>query len=108
MPPKSACRSATRCLSTRTDASTTSAGCRPGSCRSKAKKSLPSMDSLTDMKLQHLEEPRLVFAYGEHVCPRHGIAAYRVFDAKDSVRRDKVLVGAVGDSVSLEAFNQWI
>lgn len=60
------------------------------------------------MKLQHLEEPRLVFAHGQHVCPRHGIAAYRVFDAKDSVRRDKVLVGAVGDSVSLEAFNKWI
>jgi hypothetical protein len=61
-----------------------------------------------EMKLQHLEEPRLVFAYGEHVCPRHGIAAYRVFDATDSVRRDRVLVGAIGDSVSLEAFNQWL
>lgn len=60
------------------------------------------------MKLQHLQEPRLAFAYGEHVCPRHGIAAYRVFDAKDPVRRDRVLVGAVGDSVSLEALTQWL
>ena len=60
------------------------------------------------MKLQHLQEPRLVFADGEHICPRHGIATYRVFDAKETVRRDRVLVGAVGDSVSLEAFGKWI
>lgn len=60
------------------------------------------------MKLQHLPEPKLAFAHGEHVCPRHGIAAFRVFDAKESVRRERILVGAVGDSVSLELFSKWI
>src|SRR2546425_3382172 len=60
------------------------------------------------MKLQHIQEPRLTFAYGEHVCPRHGIATYRVFDSKDTIRRDRVLVGAVGDSVSMEAFSEWL
>jgi hypothetical protein len=59
------------------------------------------------MRLQHLAEPRLAFANGEHVCPRHGISAFRVFDAKESVRRDRILVGAVGDSSCLELFSQW-
>ncbi len=60
------------------------------------------------MKLQYIQEPRLAFAYGEHVCPRHGIATYHVFDSKDTIRRDRVLVGAVGDSVSMEAFSEWL
>ena len=60
------------------------------------------------MKLQHLSEPRLAFAYGEHICPRHGIAAFRVFYSKESVRRERILVGAIGDSVSLELLAKWI
>lgn len=60
------------------------------------------------MKLQHLREPRLAFAHGEHICPRHGINLFGVFDANEAVRRDRVLVGAIGDSVSLEALLAWI
>lgn len=32
------------------------------------------------MKLEFIEEPRLIFARGEHICPRRGISAYGVFD----------------------------
>jgi hypothetical protein len=61
------------------------------------------------MKLQHIAEPRLVFARGEHICPRHGIATCGVYDARDStVRRDRVFLGAVGDSKSLEALAAWV
>ena len=32
------------------------------------------------MKLVHVNEPRLEFFEGSHVCPRRGIAAYGVYD----------------------------
>lgn len=60
------------------------------------------------MKLQHISEPRLVFARGEHICARHGIAGYGVYDAHEPIRRDRILVGAVGDSKSLEELAAWI
>jgi len=61
------------------------------------------------MHLQTLKEPRLLFARGEHICPRHGIAAHGVFDSKDPhSRRATIRVGAVGDSAGLEALQAWI
>ena len=55
------------------------------------------------MKLEHISEPRLVFADGEHVCPRRGIAAYGVFDKSATVRRSQVNVGAVGSGSCVAA-----
>lgn len=62
------------------------------------------------MKLHSIKEPRLLFARGEHVCPRHGIGLYNVFDSKEStaVRRTSVNVGVVGDSECLESFARWL
>lgn len=60
------------------------------------------------MKLQLLEEPKLVFARNEHVCPRAGIARYDVYDARFNARRDQVLVGIVGNEVGIEKVNDWL
>lgn len=61
------------------------------------------------MKLQFIQEPRLLFAHGEHICPRHGIRAFGVFDSKETgARRSTIHVGAVGDSASLEALQAWL
>ena len=60
------------------------------------------------MKLEHLKEPRLVFAGGEHICPRRGIDAYGVFDKTSSVRRTSIHVGAVGSAKCLEALAAWL
>lgn len=60
------------------------------------------------MKLEHLHEPRLVFAKGEHVCPRRGITAYGVFDKSAAVRRNQINVGAVGSGQCLEALARWL
>lgn len=60
------------------------------------------------MKLEHIAEPRLQFATGEHVCPRRGIAAYGVYDKSSGVRRSDINVGAVGTSKCLEALDRWL
>ena len=60
------------------------------------------------MKIEHIPEPRLVFANGEHVCPRMGISAYGVFDRSAEVRRDQINIGAVGTGPCLEGLNRWI
>ncbi len=59
------------------------------------------------MKLEHLKEPRLEFAQGEHVCPRRGIAAYGVYDARRKTRRDTINIGAVGTNECLEGLFNW-
>ena len=60
------------------------------------------------MKLEHIKEPRLVFANGEHICPRRGIAAYGVFDKTSPVRRTAIHVGAVGSAQCLDALASWL
>ena len=59
------------------------------------------------MKLEYLNEPRLEFAQGEHVCPRRGIAAYGIYDAGRKTRRDTINVGAVGTNECLEGLFNW-
>lgn len=59
------------------------------------------------MKLEHLKEPRLRFATGEHVCPRRGITTYGVFDKTQTVRRTDIFVGGVGSSACMEALSRW-
>jgi hypothetical protein len=59
------------------------------------------------MKLEFMEEPRLEFQRGEHVCPRRGIAVHGVFDANRKTRRDTINVGAVSTNECLEGLSRW-
>lgn len=54
------------------------------------------------MKLVHVNEPRLEFFEGSHVCPRRGISAYGVYDKSSLTRRSSILLGAIGNSKDLE------
>lgn len=60
------------------------------------------------MKLEHIPEPRLRFANGEHICPRKGITAYGAFDRTMGTRRTDVIVGAVGTATCIESFDRWM
>lgn len=60
------------------------------------------------MKLEHISEPRLRFAKGDHICPRKGIATYGVFDRTMGTRRTDVMVGAVGTATCIEALERWM
>jgi len=57
------------------------------------------------MKLVHVNEPRLEFFEGSHVCPRRGIAAYGVYDKGSLTRRTRILLGAIGTSRDLEVLS---
>ena len=57
------------------------------------------------MKLVHVNEPRLEFFEGMHVCPRRGIAAYGVYDKGSLTRRTRILLGAIGTSKDLEVLS---
>lgn len=60
------------------------------------------------MKLEHISEPRLRFATGEHICPRKGIASYGAFDRTMGTRRTDVMVGGVGTATCIEALQRWV
>lgn len=59
------------------------------------------------MKFHFIEEPVLEFGTGTHVCPRAGIAEHNVYDSRMSVRRNRILVGAVGSSETLIKLKDW-
>lgn len=60
------------------------------------------------MKLNFINEPRLVFANGEHICPRRGITAYGVFDKTQETRRSEINIGGVGSSECMDLLGAWI
>jgi hypothetical protein len=60
------------------------------------------------MRFHFIDEPKLEFGKGTHVCPRAGISEREVYDTKLSDRREKIFVGAVGTSETLEKLNNWI
>lgn len=60
------------------------------------------------MRLHFIDETPLEFAQGEHICPRAGIAKFGVYDARFNVRRDRILVGAVGTSDTLSRLERWL
>lgn len=60
------------------------------------------------MKLSFINEPRLQFADGEHVCPRRGISAYGVYDKNSQTRRAHIHLGVIGTTNDLEAMAQWL
>ncbi len=60
------------------------------------------------MKFHFIDEPKLEFGEGTHLCPRAGITNYGVYDLKLSDRREKIFVGAVGTNETLEKLNDWL
>ena len=60
------------------------------------------------MKFEQLPEPRLLFANGEHICPRRGISEYGVFDQTQNTRRREIYIGGVGTSRCVELLGAWI
>ncbi|MEW8372651.1 MAG: hypothetical protein AB2722_01980 [Candidatus Thiodiazotropha sp.] len=60
------------------------------------------------MIIDHIDEPRLVFADGEHICPRRGIFEYGVFDQKQETRRTEIYVGGVGTSQCIDLLDNWL
>jgi hypothetical protein len=60
------------------------------------------------MKLEYIEEPRLRFLGGEHICPRRGITAYGAFDRSIGTRRSDVILGSVGSATCNEALDRWV
>lgn len=60
------------------------------------------------MNIEFINEPRLVFADGEHICPRRGIATYGVYDKNVSSKRDQINVGGIGTPSCLENLDNWL
>ena len=60
------------------------------------------------MKFHFIDEPKLEFGQGTHICPRAGISDLGVYDTKLSDRREKIFVGAVGTSDTLEKLGNWL
>ncbi len=60
------------------------------------------------MKIQHIDEPRLIFSRGEHICPKRGIAEYGVFDLGQQSRRKEIHIGGVGTSACIELLDAWL
>ena len=60
------------------------------------------------MRLHFIKEPPLEFGQGEHICPKAGITQYDVYDTKFDARRERILVGAVGTSDTLEKLTVWL
>lgn len=57
------------------------------------------------MKLAYINEPRLEFADGTHICPRRGISAYGVYDKSSLTRRTRIHLGVIGTTDDLEAMS---
>lgn len=59
------------------------------------------------MKIKLLEEPSLEFGHGESICPKRGIAAMSPYDL-DSVRPEKITLGLIGQSESIDHITTWL
>lgn len=60
------------------------------------------------MKLFSIDEPDLQFAQAPHPCPRAGITRFGVYDSLQQSRRERIHVGAVGNSQGLDKLNRWL
>tara|TARA_R110002072_G_scaffold31735_19_gene97798 strand:+ start:42348 stop:43772 length:1425 start_codon:yes stop_codon:yes gene_type:complete len=58
--------------------------------------------------IEHIDEPRLIFGSGEHICPRRGIFEYGVYDQNQKTRRQEIYVGAVGTNQCVEFLESWL
>jgi hypothetical protein len=60
------------------------------------------------MRLFSIDEPDLQFAQAPHPCPRAGISRFGVYDSLQQSRRERIHVGAVGNSQGLDKLNNWL
>ena len=60
------------------------------------------------MNVEHLVEPRLLFANGTHICPKRGIAEYGVFDRSQATRRSEIFIGGIGSSNCIDLLDAWL
>lgn len=60
------------------------------------------------MKFHFIDEPKLEFGSGTHICPRAGITDLGVYDTRLSDRREKIFVGAVGTGDTLDKLSSWL
>lgn len=60
------------------------------------------------MNIEHLKEPRLLFANGKHICPRRGIQEYGVFDQSQATRRREIYIGGIGTSNCVDLLANWV
>ena len=60
------------------------------------------------MNMEHLLEPRLLFAKGTHICPRRGITEYGVFDRAQATRRSEIYIGGIGTSSCIDLLDAWL
>ncbi|WP_323844102.1 hypothetical protein [Microbulbifer magnicolonia] len=60
------------------------------------------------MIIEHVNEPKLIFANGEHICPRRGIFEYGVYDQKQNTRKKEVYIGGVGTSQCIDYLANWM
>ncbi len=59
------------------------------------------------MKIKLLEEPTLEFGLGESICPKRGIAGLSPYDL-ESVRPEKITLGLIGKSESIDNISAWL
>ncbi|AKK71352.1 hypothetical protein OK18_00705 [Chryseobacterium gallinarum] len=59
------------------------------------------------MKVKLLEEPTLEFGLGESICPKRGIAGMSPYDF-DNVRPEKITLGFIGKSESIDNIASWL
>lgn len=59
------------------------------------------------MKIKLLEEPSLEFGLGESICPKRGIAAMTPYDLAN-VRPEKITLGLIGKSESIDNITSWL
>lgn len=60
------------------------------------------------MNIRYIEEPLLEFGRGSHICPRFGITQHDVYDSRMLARRERILLGVIGNGESIENFLKWI
>ncbi|TXH70041.1 MAG: hypothetical protein E6Q83_08020 [Thiothrix sp.] len=60
------------------------------------------------MKIKILEEPKLEFANGTHICPKAGIETLGVYDKNDQFRQNELRLGIVGRGEGVDLLDLWL
>lgn len=60
------------------------------------------------MKVKILEEPKLEFGNGTHICPKAGIETLGVYDTHDSLRQTDLRLGIVGRGEGIDLMDVWL
>lgn len=59
------------------------------------------------IRVRYIEEPTLQFGTDQHICPKAGIYSFLPYDI-DQVRPEKVTIGIIGKSESIDQTLKWI